>query len=633
MSWMQQLCQVYDNNIDHVGKFETRRQQRITLLPVSHIMQSAQIEVLISPEGNFINAKVIDKDEARTIIPVTTSSANRSNQCAPHYLHDKLQYVAGDYIKYGGESKYKDYFNQYYNQMKEWADSDGCPDKVKAIFTYIAKRRLIEDLVEANILPIDSDNKVINKWASNEDKPHIYQVVPDGALNAFVRFDVLHQTPNDPFVWEDTSLFDAFIKFLKRKENDFGYCYITGLQTSLTTQHGSKIRNAGDRSKLISANDKTGFTFRGRFSQPTDAVLIGYEVSQKSHHALRWLIQRQGTNIDSRYFIAFGIETSDIPQPFNSTSDIIGIDIFTQSLQNFAKNQIYTEEIVAEELHKALHGIKHHLDQNNLKNIIIMALDAATTGRLAIVYYQHLHAEFYFDAIKHWHQTCRWLQTHKDADSKTIINYVGTPSTHRIIEAVYGKKADSQIKKELYTRLLPCIVDKKPIPKDIVFRIFNRIKNPHSFSDSDEWNHSLNIACALINKLYESEGFSLALQEDNLSRDYLFGRLLGVAEVMERRILKERNDNRATNATRYFNAFSQHPARTWLIIRKQLTPFFERSGQVANYYAMLLQKIEDKLSDEQMNNKPLSPLFLLGYSSQIQDLYTKKEDTVNDHTK
>src|SRR5690625_6690205 len=95
---------------------------------------------------------------------------------------------------------------------------------------------------------------------------------------------------------------------------------------------------------------------------------------------------------------------------------------------------------------------------------------------------------------------------------------------------------------------------------------------------------------------------------------------------MEKRVLQERDENRATNAIRYFNAFSQHPARTWMVIRKQLTPYFERSGYNSGYYSMKLQNIEDKLTVEQMTDQPLSPVFLLGYSSQIQDLYTKKEE-------
>src|SRR5690625_3336698 len=109
MSWLQQLAEVYDHNELQVGQFEERRNQRITLLPVSHVMQSAQIEILVTPEGKFKSAKVINKENARTIVPATTSSANRSNASAPHFIHDKLQYVAGDYVNYGGPKKYQEH--------------------------------------------------------------------------------------------------------------------------------------------------------------------------------------------------------------------------------------------------------------------------------------------------------------------------------------------------------------------------------------------------------------------------------------------------------------------------------------------------------------------------------------------
>src|SRR5699024_535138 len=117
---MQQLSKVYDNNETQVGNFEERRNQRITLLPVSHVMQSAQIEILIDSEGNFISAKVIEKENARTIVPVTTDSAIQSGaKTAPHYLHDKLSYVAGDYVAYGNDEKREGHYQKYREQMQQ----------------------------------------------------------------------------------------------------------------------------------------------------------------------------------------------------------------------------------------------------------------------------------------------------------------------------------------------------------------------------------------------------------------------------------------------------------------------------------------------------------------------------------
>ena len=106
----------------------------------------------------------------------------------------------------------------------------------------------------------------------------------------------------------------------------------------------------------------------------------------------------------------------------------------------------------------------------------------------------------------------------------------------------------------------------------------------------------------------------------------MFGRLLGVAEVLERNELKRGKDKRATNAMRYFNAFSQHPARVWQTIRKQLHPYQVRQGEDMWFYNKLIREIEASIQENDMTNDALGPKFLLGYSSQIEDLYTKKEE-------
>lgn len=624
MSWMQQLYDVYEHNEGQIGVFEERRKQRMTLLPTAHMLQNAQIQINITPDGEFKNAKLVDNE--RTIVPMTLDSANRSGSAIrPHYLHDKLFYVAGDYIECGGNEKRAEYFKPYYKQMKEWANHKSAPPEVKAIYSYIAKQTVIHDLIKEKLFPVDEEGKVILKM-SGRDRPEIYKLVTGEVLDAFVRFNVL--TDENLPVWENRRIFDAFIEFYEdTNEEEEGLCYVTGKEKAmLSTQHGARIRNAGDMAKLISANDRTGFTYRGRFHDAKEAVQVGYDVSQKSHQALRWLVQRQGTYVDTRYFVAFGVEHLEIPEPFSD-----GLAILSEDLQQQAEEKVLTETVVAEEVIKAMNGYERTFKEKDLQNIIIMALDAATSGRLSIVYYQQLNPMLYIEHLTNWHQSCRWLLSSWNNETKKYRRFIGSPSTYKIVQAVYGRRADDRIKKELYTRLLPCIVEGKSIPKDIVRTIYHRVLNPDSFRQANEsWEETLHVACALINKQYESEGYTVALQEDNHSRDYLFGRLLGIAEVMERRILNERGEARATNATRYFNSFSQHPARTWQVIRKQLNPYFERLGAKATNYSIALQKIESSMTVEDMTDEPLGPVFLLGYSSQVQDMYKKKEENKND---
>ncbi|OAB34034.1 type I-C CRISPR-associated protein Cas8c/Csd1 [Paenibacillus glacialis] len=655
MSWMKRLYDVYDNNVKQVGEFKSRGEgQRFTLLPISHVTQSAQIEVTLDRDGNFFQAEVVPKEEARTIVPATLNSANRAGaKVAGHFIHDKLFYVAADYMKYGGAQKRADNYPQYIGQMEDWATSEFSHPKVELIYNYVKKGNVIRDLVESKVLFVDENGKLIEKWTSSNatkygiEKPDIYKVVTGDSSESLVRFNLLREHSTDLPVWEDKELFQIFQNYLAHTMDGTaakGLCYISGEIATLAEQHGSRLRNAGDMSKLISSNDDKGFTYRGRFDKPSQAVQIGYDVSQKAHSALRWLIQRQGYRADTRNFVTFGVKNPAVVQPFQGTLDILKnsnesdaldeleLELERELSSNDETERDYTNLVIAEQVQQAFQGMKHNFLIEGVDHIIVMAVDAATTGRLAIVYYQELDSALFLDELSHWHRTCKWYQIYYDADNKKVVDYVGTPSTYHIVESVYGDRADPRIKKELFTRLLPCIVDHAAIPKDIVRAIFNRVKNPLSFKDdllsrTGEWQRTLNIACALIRKQYEKEEINMTLEIDNPSRDYLFGRLLGVAEVLERKELNRRGEKRATNATRYFNAFSQRPARTWMTIRKQLHPYQVRRGENISYYNKLIREIEDRISVEYMNNEALGPLFLLGYSSQVKDMgnYTNKE--------
>ena len=55
MSWMSQLYLTYENNIGQ------NQQDDITLTPLAHMEQNAQIEVTLDEDGNFCGARKIDK--------------------------------------------------------------------------------------------------------------------------------------------------------------------------------------------------------------------------------------------------------------------------------------------------------------------------------------------------------------------------------------------------------------------------------------------------------------------------------------------------------------------------------------------------------------------------------------------
>lgn len=115
----------------------------------------------------------------------------------------------------------------------------------------------------------------------------------------------------------------------------------------------------------------------------------------------------------------------------------------------------------------------------------------------------------------------------------------------------------------------------------------------------------------------------MPLNKENSDRNYLFGRLLAIADVLERSAL-DTKETRATNAIRYMNSFSKHPMRTWKTIQEALQPYQARLGTRATYLSKLIDEVASQFDPDDFNNKPLTGTYLLGFYSQRHELYQKK---------
>lgn len=659
MSWLLSLYKTYEANLDRVGIIEKKHNDKeYTLLPISHTTQNAHIEVRVTEEGNFHSAEVLDKEN--TLIPCTDEAASRAGAViAPYPLHDKLSYVAGDFVAYGGKIKKEEPFSYYIAQLGEWANSPYATPKVKSIYTYLKKGQLIKDLVEKErILFVDENNQLIEKWdkqaeALHGEKPRIFSVVTGGPESAFIRFTVHSSRDTFTEVWKDPDMYDSFISFYKEKLGVEDVCYVKGELLPNTERHANKIRHPADKAKLISANDDTGFTFRGRFATSNEAANISYEVSQKAHNALKWLIHRQAKMIDGRVFLVWGNDS--IPAPEEDAYDIFQNAVYEQEIKS------NTLHIYAREVAKAIDGYKHNLKMDSEVNLLI--LDSATTGRMAVLYYRNMNKELYLDRLKNWHLTCVWRHSYRKKDGQAV-EFLGAPATKDIAFAAYGPRASDKIVKGLMERMLPCIVDNRSVPKDIIRSAIQRASNPVSM-EKWEWEKTLSIACALVNremkenkertKGKDSVQYSLtelsqensvnrrseegelgvALDHENDDRDYLFGRLLGIAYTLEKRALRTLGEggNRDTNAERYMVAFSNKPKRTWKTIHDSLLPYKARlrARGKGEYLFNLIIEVTDKFKPGQFNDEQLSGTYLLGFSSQVKELeYNKNNNKQED---
>jgi len=75
--------------------------------------------------------------------------------------------------------------------------------------------------------------------------------------------------------------------------------------------------------------------------------------------------------------------------------------------------------------------------------VIILSVDAATTGRLAATYYQEVPGNEFIDRVLHWHQNCTWSRWIKLHETKKWVFINNTaPSPNEIALAAYGTEQE-----------------------------------------------------------------------------------------------------------------------------------------------------------------------------------------------
>ena len=145
--------------------------------------------------------------------------------------------------------------------------------------------------------------------------------------------------------------------------------------------------------------------------------------------------------------------------------------------------KIDIQEDYAYALNKALLGYYTKRFQDPDEDVVIMALDSATTGRLSISYYSELKGSAFLQRIGKWYASCAWqnvirFEKHMDAKGKEIyqrIRYTGTPSIKSIIHCAYGNSVKKEIEKATTKELLSCIMDGRKLPYALVDHICQRL--------------------------------------------------------------------------------------------------------------------------------------------------------------
>ncbi len=617
MSWTDELYKIYEDNYGRTDVGEV-------ILPVAHSTANAQIEITLSEDGEFVGARALDKSESVTIIPVTEDSGSRSSGIAPMPFADKLVYIAGDYSSYaeGKRSHNSDYYGAYITQLQEWCESENSHSAVKAVYAYLKKSCIMKDLIESGVLKIDDKSGRLSGA----------KIMGIDQGDAFVRFWVNYKDINrENRTWLDSSLYNSFIEYNNSKMDYRQLCYATGKILPCTYKHPSKVRSSGDKAKLISSNDESGFTYRGRFSCKEEAISVSYDFSQKMHNALKWLIAKQGMNIEnSLMLIIWASALQPLPDIRRSFSDCYDEEFPDDDIQTLPD----TEAAYKIQLHKMIFGYRSNMEIGT--KVMVMGLDAATTGRLSMTMYNELEGSDFLKNIENWHSTTAWLRFNKTSKKNTINSF----SVYEIAKCAYGTEQNGEIKckpevlKETILRLIPCITEGRKLPTDIMKNLVVKASNPQAYEKSYNHRTVLETACGIVRKsnIDNKKGAIIMAVDENITdRSYLYGRMLAIADKAESDTYNaEERGKRVTNARRYWNSFYLRPYRTWVIIEQRLRPYLDKLGGKAVKYEKLLHQIESRMSiDEYSSAKALEPLYLLGYHCQMNDLYTSKKETEN----
>lgn len=675
MSWIRKLYDTYNYIENHADDFSNDEN---VLAPMWHSPQTAHIQITLNQHGDFVSAKVLPKNTI-IMLPVTESSEGRTSGLSPHALCDSLQYVAKDlgltYTKKeeiteqveGKKSKKKKIetedliFNLYAEQLDKWCENTDNP-KVLAVQKYVHKGQILADLIRTKIIPTDEHGNLLDNWKENKDnkddkKPALFEILNKENGKFEIRKALISWAVDivgNPVVetWKDKAVQQSWSDYYQSTLKT-GICTTLQTEQAIRENHPAKLLYSGDSAKLISSNDGVGFTFRGKLTTANQVATISAEISHKAHAALRWLIKRQGIRNGSQTIITWAVSGKNVPEAILEPNDWIDWDNISfevaetnDEMQPEKSNDVLDWSAnlgftAVEAMKKKLHGYQANLPQH--EQLSLLALDSATPGRMAITYYQEFLPKDYFANLDTWIDDFTWYQRYsidkpngKKGEKRTIWA-ITPPSPYAIFETIYGKSADKdgKIKKQLYARLLPVISGGKsvPIPYDLVQQSLQAACNPSAY-EKWQWERNIGVACALYRGYYarhhnpsQRRIFSMSLDIQNRSRDYLYGRLLAQAESLEWYALYLQNGKktptRATNAERYFQQFAQHPYSTWLHIEGvKLVPYKNYLTSLGkDFYKQAIGEIMEQFkNDDFMCDDKLSGEFLLGYHCQKMEI-------------
>lgn len=599
MGLLQRVIETYDANTALIGVY---RDGHEPLAPIGHILTSANIEITLNAQGKFLAARKVDKKEPKILIPVTEESDGRtSTGFTAHPLCDRLMYIAPDDK---APQKLQEAHEQYLHWLHDWEESKYSHPFLRAVRTYVESGTVIDDLKGCYLCKDGSDYEKKKK--------------------SIIRWRINACGEEEPACWKNKKLMALFRDYYldrmnKASERKHALCMVSGEIDVFVKKHPQSIIPKNGKAKLISCNDPNGFVWRGRFTDKWQASTVGYIASQKAHNALRWLASEQGVREFSgkRIFLCWNPAGKTLPRPMRRMRDADAAPL--------RKPSDYQEQ-----LKSTLLSFRKDHQLQDTDCAVLVSFDAATTGRLAVTYYNEITLRTFLERIHDWDAHCCWLAG----------NYgIQAPNLLQLVDCAFGTQrnnfleTDDRIQRQHLQRLLNCKMNGGIFPLDILKALTQRASSPLAY-DVLNWRKIVHAACAVLQKYrYDTKqgGNEMAWELDTNNRSFQYGRLLAVMERAEMDYYTKTNENRQTNAIKFMSEFRRRPFTVFERVNRQLErAYLDRidAWQVRRY-KQLVGEIINILRGFPENelNRQLEDLYLMGYELQRNAFFTKNDTT------
>jgi len=593
------------------------------LLPLYHTSLKSNgkniIAVKLDQDGSFYKAEVM-ADNQTIIFPVTANSVARSGSNPdPHPLVDKFSY----YVSEANQLQY----DNFHKQLASWiayCEEGKVKDFLMKIQHFILQTDFLSSILQSlygehyqreglKITYSDSDGK--NKTVD---------------LSAyFLEFSIVQfHGFKDESVTSYKALHQSFISFMTANQDNLRTCNISGRTEQITNKHRGLMGNA----KIISVSNK-GEAYKGRFKEREDVFSVGYETSEKIHLMIKYLLENNNSSTwlgSSQYLINWF--SDDLAN--ESQLDIVK-PAFYDLFENDEDEKDSHVFIKPNEENKKIGSsfIKGQKLFGNDATYYVAILNKTSNGRIALKYFRQVQVSQLLKNLETWQENYSW-----EAKTKAEDYRLKTPTFNEIINVAYGVDRERYLeldndsfRSDQYQQLVTALIDGNPMPSTIVKKLEANIKQRQKYPK--HWSQVQQVSLAILHKQYGRE-FKPMLDHENTNRSYLFGRLLAIFELIEtqRYRIDGNNQERITNAERYWNAYTSQPAKLMMNLANKIKPYEEAVKLNAHGIfhkldkerAEIVQLLSPLMAKKDIND-PLDYQFIFGYYAEKQFFYTKQE--------